>query len=81
MAGRELESMTSDLSRWMGAVSDVTQAEKRAKNPPLLRKLFYKDSIESEAIEAFAAKKNYNNSVTNSRRASLFRMARKLGMS
>ena len=57
MAGRELESMTSDLSRWMGAVSDVTQAEKRAKNPPLLRKLFYKDSIESEAIEAFAAKK------------------------
>ena len=57
MAGRELESMTSDLSRWMGAVSDVTQAEKRAKNPPLLRKLFYKNSIESEAIEAFAAKK------------------------
>ena len=57
MAGRELESMTSDLSRWMGAVSDVTQAEKGAKNPPLLRKLFYKDSIESEAIEAFAAKK------------------------
>ena len=57
MAGRELESMTSDLSRWMGAVSDVTQAEKRAKNPPLLRKLFYKDSIESEAIECFAAKK------------------------
>ena len=57
MAGRELESMTSDLSRWMGAVSDVTQAEKRAQNPPLLMKLFYKDSIESEAIEAFAAKK------------------------
>ena len=49
--------MTSDLSRWMGAVSDVTQAEKRAKNPPLLRKLFYKNSIESEAIAAFAAKK------------------------
>ena len=57
MAGRELDAMAGDLSKWMGAVSDVVNIEKRAKNPPLLKKLFYKDSIESEAIEAFAAKK------------------------
>ena len=57
MAGRELESMTQDLSKWMGAVSDVANIEKRAKNPSLLTKVFYSQSIEQEAIEAFAAKK------------------------
>ena len=57
MAGRELESMTQDLSRWMGAVSDVSNIEKRAKNPTLFSKVFNGQSIEQEAIEAFAAKK------------------------
>ena len=57
MAGRELESMTADLSRWMGAVSDVSNIEKRAKNPSLFSKVFNGQSIEQEAIEAFAAKK------------------------
>ena len=49
--------MTSDLSRWMGAVSDVSNIEKRAKNPSLFSKVFNGQSIEQEAIEAFAAKK------------------------
>ena len=49
--------MTKDLSSWMGAVSDVVNIEKRAKNPSVFAKVFYKDSIESEALEAFAAKK------------------------
>ena len=57
MAGKELESMTQDLSRWMGAVSDVSNIEKRAKNPSLFSKVFNGQSIEQEAIEAFAAKK------------------------
>ena len=56
-AGRDLEQMSGDLSRWMGAVSDVGNIEQRAKNPPLFKKMFYKDSVESEALEAFAAKK------------------------
>jgi len=56
-AGRDLESMSQDLSRWMGAVSDVDHAHKSAKNPTLARKLFGGGSIESEAIEAFTAKK------------------------
>jgi len=56
-AGRDLESMTQDLSRWMGAVSDVDAAHKSAKNPTMFRKVFGGGSIESEAIEAFAAKK------------------------
>ena len=56
-AGRDLESMSQDLSRWMGAVSDVDAAHKSAKNPTMFRKVFGGGSIESEAIEAFAAKK------------------------
>ena len=57
MAGRELEAMTQDLSKWMGAVSDVANIEKRAKNPSMFNKVFNSQSIEQEAIEAFAAKK------------------------
>ena len=56
-AGRDLESMSQDLSRWMGAVSDVDNAHKSAKNPTMVRKLFGGGSIEQEAIEAFTAKK------------------------
>ena len=56
-AGRDLESMTQDLSRWMGAVSDIDNAAKEAKNPGMMRKVFGGGSIEQEAIEAFAAKK------------------------
>lgn len=55
--GRDIESMASDLGRWMGALSDLEQAEKEAKNPPIFKKLFSGKSIEQEAMEAFAAKK------------------------
>ena len=56
-AGRELEQMTADLSRWMSAVSDVDHLEKSAKNPSLFLKLTKGKSIESLALEAFTAKK------------------------
>ena len=56
-AGRDVESMYGDIGRWMGAVSDVNQAEKMAKNPPIFKKLFAGSSIEQEAMDAFAAKK------------------------
>ena len=55
--GRDIEQMSGDLSRWMGAVSDIDNAEKQAKNPPLLKKLFSQGSIEQAAIQAFSAKK------------------------
>jgi len=55
--GRDIESMVGDLSRWMGALSDIDQAEKEAKNPPIFKKLFNGKSVEQEAIEAFAAKR------------------------
>ena len=56
-AGREIEFMGKDLSRWMGAVSDVENTEKSAKNASPLRKLFNGKEIEASAIEAFTAKK------------------------
>lgn len=55
--GRDIESMAGDLSRWMGALSDLEQAEKEAKNPPIFKKLFAGKSVEQEALEIFAAKK------------------------
>ena len=54
--GRDIESMASDLSRWMGALSDLDQAEKEAKNPPIFKKLFGGQSVEQEAVLAFANK-------------------------
>ena len=54
--GKDIESMASDLGRWMGALSDLDMLEKEAKNPPIFKKLFAGKSVEQEAIEAFAAK-------------------------
>ena len=56
-AGRDVESMYSDIGRWMGACSDVNQSVKMANNPPIFKKLFAGSSVESEAMDAFAAKK------------------------
>jgi len=55
--GRDIESMAGDLGRWMNAMSDLSEAEKQAKNPPLFKKLAFKGSVEEEAMHAFAAKK------------------------
>ena len=54
--GRDIESMVSDIGRWMNAMSDITEAEKQAKNPPIFKKLAFKGSVEAEAMEAFARK-------------------------
>ena len=56
-AGREFESMAGDLSRWMGAVSDIKKAEEYNRNPPLFKKLFQAGSVEEEALQSLMAKK------------------------
>lgn len=56
-AGRDIESCMSDVSRWMKMASDVDQAEKQSKNPPLFKKLFAAGSIEEEALQAYTARK------------------------
>ena len=56
-AARDIEQMSGDIGRWMGAVSDIDNAEKQTKNPPLFGKLFKAGSIEEAALAAYAAKK------------------------
>jgi len=55
--GRDIESMASDLGQWMNAMSDLSEEERKKKNPPIFKKLAFKGSIEQEAMEIFAAKK------------------------
>ena len=57
--GQDIDQMASQIGKWMSAVSDVDQAEKEAKNPPLFKKLLYASSIEQQALEAYAAKKKF----------------------
>ena len=56
-AGRDIESMAGDLSRWMGAVSDIKKADEYNKRPPLFKKLFASGSVEEEAMATFMARK------------------------
>ena len=49
--------MASDLSRWMGALSDLDQAEKESRHPPIFKKLFAGQSVEQEAANVWAAKR------------------------
>ena len=38
--------MAGSIGKWMSAVSDVEQADKEAKNPPLFKKLLYASSVD-----------------------------------
>jgi len=48
--GKEVESMTADLGRWMNAINDVKTSHSKAKGRRF-------GSVEEEALETFAAKK------------------------
>ena len=56
-AGREIESVSKDLNRWMSAVSDVDNLKKQSENPSLFRKLLSGNQIEQMAFESIQAKK------------------------
>lgn len=56
-AGRDIESCIGDVSRWMKAASDIDNATKQSKNPPIFKKLFAAGSVEEQALQAYAAKK------------------------
>lgn len=50
-AGREIETMAKDVSRWMGACHDIEKAHGKAKSRRFGR------SVEEEALETWAALK------------------------
>ena len=49
--GKQVENMSKDLGRWMGAIQAVKEGHSKKKN-----RMF--GSVEEEALEAFAMKKN-----------------------
>ena len=55
--GQDLENMAGSISKWMSCLSDVEQAEKEAKNPPIFKKIISGKSVEAQALELFMTKK------------------------
>ena len=56
MFGKELDEISGEIGKWMNAVSDIDNINRNASNPSLIDKLF-NGSVESLAMESFAAKK------------------------
>ena len=54
--GKDLQDMSGQLTQWAGAMSDLSYAEQKNKNPPWW-KAINGGSVEAEALEIFTAKK------------------------
>jgi len=54
--GKDLQDMSGQLTQWAGAMSDLSYAEQKNKNPPWWKALDG-GSVEAQALEIFAAKK------------------------
>ena len=55
-ASKDIEDVTGVIGKWMTAVSDVDNINKRASNPSQIDRIF-NGSVEEVALESFAAKK------------------------
>ena len=55
--GREIEDVAVHLGRWYGYASDIKEAEKESKKPPIFRKLLDSGSVEHEALNSIIVKK------------------------
>jgi len=53
--GKDLQAMSGQLSKWAGAMSDLSYAEQKNKNPPWWKSMG--GSVEAEALEIFTAKR------------------------
>lgn len=54
--GKDLRDMSGQLTQWASAMSDLSYAEQKNKNPPWWKAL-NGNSVEAEALEIFTAKK------------------------
>ena len=54
--GKDLQDMSGQLTQWAGAMSDLSYAEQKTKNPPWWKAL-NGQSVEAEALAIFTAKK------------------------
>ena len=64
-AARDIEQMSGDIGRWMGAVSDIDNAEKQAKNPPLLESCLKLDLQKKQLSLHMQQKRNSKNKDTS----------------
>ena len=53
---RDIEDVTGEIGKWMTAVSDVDNINKKASNPSHIDRIF-NGSVEEVALQSFAAKK------------------------
>ena len=56
-AGKEVEDTLSQIGRFYGAVSDLSEHRRRADNPPLFKKIIAAKSVNEEAMETYARTK------------------------
>lgn len=56
-AGREIQDMTTQLSEWGKAVSDIAYAAERANDPPGVFRILFGSDNQQSAIDIFAAQK------------------------
>ncbi len=55
-AGKDIQSMTTQLGQWGKAMSDLDYAHKKAEKPPMFKKLFGASAIEQNALEVWTHK-------------------------
>ena len=55
-AGKDIQSMTTQLGQWGKAMSDLDYAHKKAEKPPMFKKLFGASAIEQNALEIWGHK-------------------------
>ena len=55
-AGKDIQSMTTQLGQWGKAMSDLDYAHKKAEKPPMFKKLFGASAIEQNALEVWGHK-------------------------
>lgn len=55
--GKEVEDVIGAMGEWYNAAHQIAEADKQAQNPPLLKKLTSRQSVEAAALQAYTAKK------------------------
>ena len=58
-AGKEVEDTLSQIGRFYGAVSDLSEHRRRSDNPPLFKKIIAAKSVNEEAMETYAENQAY----------------------
>tara|TARA_B110000503_G_C7107971_1_gene396756 strand:+ start:1089 stop:1544 length:456 start_codon:yes stop_codon:yes gene_type:complete len=55
-AGKDIQSMGTQLGQWGKAMSDLDYAHKKAEQPPMFKKLFGSTAIQQNALEVWGHK-------------------------